>query len=80
MPKPAGTRGREIGIDLLDLGVSLIAVRAEFPADAALLVASRWGFVEGGVVLLIHVMPARRLRMNRRARAPSLVKTAPAKP
>ena len=32
VPKPAKARGREIGVDLLDLGVGLIAVRAELAA------------------------------------------------
>jgi hypothetical protein len=80
VPKPAKAGGREIGIDLLDLGVCLIAVRAELASDAALFIASPWGFVEGGVVRIDPGDACAQPADETRALAPSLVKTPPARP
>ena len=45
--EPTEPRGREVGIDLFDLGVGVVARRAEFAAETALLVPSPGSLVKG---------------------------------
>jgi len=52
MLEPAEGAGGEVGVDLFDLGVGVVAVGAEFASDAALPVAAPGGFVEGRVVVV----------------------------
>jgi hypothetical protein len=48
--KPAEPGGCKVGIDLLDLGVSLMTIRAKLTPNATLFIASPGDFVEGGVI------------------------------